>query len=507
MRDLFGRLGKQTIVYGIGGAALQLVGLVTLPVYTRTFQPAQYGQIEVAMIGFTALLMIVDSGMTSAAQRSYYDYPEHHSSERKAALVTGLSIMLALSLTVAIALTACAHAISAGLLGSGSHADLVVLVAWTVPIATIANYLREVMRLRLQPWHYVTSATVGAVGAAAGGILAVLAFHAGIIGFFIGMLVGNGLAALYGLPVVGRHLIGRFSGSELRRMVHYGAPLVPAAVSLWGLTFLDRIMLSHLGSFSDTGEYAVGSRYASLLMFALTMFMTAYVPFMMSLWSEDAETERQLRARLLTYIAVAFVTGGLVISLFSSEITSILAPRFDQSFRIVGMLCAGVAFYAIGSLAAAGITLARKTKYIGIYTVAAVALNVTLNFLLIPAWGMIGAATATTSAYALLAALYYRKAQDVYRTPYLPKRAVTALLIGCPLMAVGTLSISPLGLAIAVKLGVIALFALAIWLRRVIDENELFALVALMRRFRAARRPVAAAAPPAVPLGEDMVVP
>jgi O-antigen/teichoic acid export membrane protein len=484
MRSLFGRLGRQTIVYGIGGGALQAIGLLTLPIYARVFQPAQYGVLEVAMVGFATLLVLVDTGMTAGAQRSFYDYAEEQVPERRATLLTGLTVVMFLSMAVAIGTTLLGDSISRALYGTATHSDLVQIVAWTVPVATLASYLREVMRMHFRAGHYVASALIGAIGAAIAGVLAVTLFGAGISGVLLGLLIGNGAAALYGIAIVLPDLTGRFSASEMRRMAHYGGPLIPASFAMLGLAFLDRVMLSKLGSLADTGQYGIGSRYAMLLMFCLTTFMTAYSPFMLSLWRSDVEGERQLRARVLTYVTLALIAIGLVLSLFARELTAILAPRFDRAYLVVGVLSTGVALYAVASVASSTINLTRQTKYIGAYTVLATLLNVGLNLLLIPAWGMIGAATATSCAYSLLAILYYRKAQQIYHTPYLAGRTLKTLLIGCPLMGVGALPIQPEGLAMAVKLLTLVVFAVAVWRLRLLDEDELHVLLALTRQLR-----------------------
>ncbi len=484
MGALFGRLGRQAIVYGIGGGALQVVGVLTLPIYARVFQPAQYGVLEVATVGFAALLVLVNTGMTSAALRSFYDYSDDQGAQRRAALVTGMTVMMSLSLAIAGVTTVLAEPIAGALFGTVAHADLVRIVGWTVPVATLAAYMREVMRLRFRASCYVASSLLGAIATAVTGVLAVTAFGAGIAGVLLGLLVGNALAALYGLAIAGGDLAGRFSTPELRRMVRYGGPLIPASFAMWGLAFLDRIMLSQLGGFSQTGQYGVGSRYSTLLMFCLVTFMTAYGPFMLALWRDDPETERQMRARLLSYVTLSLVAAGLVLALFARELTTIIAPGFDRAYQVVGVLSIGVILYAIASVAALGIDLVRRTSYIGLYTVLATLLNVGLNLLLIPRWGMIGAATATTSAYGLLALLYYRKAQQIAYTPYLTGRALKALLIGCPLMGVGVLPIQPAGLAIAIKLLVLGLFALLVWRLEVIDEEEFGVLLSLTRRLR-----------------------
>ncbi len=325
-------------MYGVGGGALQIVGLLTLPIYARVFVPAQYGVLEIATIGFAALLVLVDSGMTSAALRSFYDYSDEQEAERRAALFTSLAVMMSLSLAVGATTALLAGSISSALFGTPAHADLVWIVGWTVPVATLAAYMRELLRLRFRAWHYVVSALLGAIGAAATGVLAVTVFGAGIFGVLLGLLVGNALAALYGVAVAGGDLVGRFSTHELRRMARYGGPLIPAAFAMWGLAFLDRVMLSQLGGFSQTGQYGVGSRYAMVLMFCVSTFMTAYNPFQLSLWQEDPETERQVRARLLSYVTLALVAMGLVMALFARELTAILAPRYDRAYLVVGVL-------------------------------------------------------------------------------------------------------------------------------------------------------------------------
>lgn len=219
-------------------------------------------------------------------------------------------------------------------------------------------------------------------------------------------------------------------------------------------------------------------------MFCVSTFMTAYVPFMFSLWRDDPEAERQLRAHVLSYVTLGLVALGLAMSLFARELIAIIAPRFDRAYLVVGVLSIGVVLSAVATISSSGIGLARRTSYTGAYTVVATLVNVGLNFLLIPAWGMIGAATATACAYGLLAVLYYRKAQQLSKTPYMTGRLLRALLIGCPLMGVGALPIRPEGLAVAIKLLTLGVFALAAWRLRLLDDDELHGLLSLTRQLR-----------------------
>jgi O-antigen/teichoic acid export membrane protein len=338
-------------------------------------------------------------------------------------------------------------------------------------------------------WRYSISATAGAAVAAAVGIVLVLATGLGIEGVLIGVLAGNAVAVAYGLAATLRQFGRRLSRRELRVMLAFGLPLIPAASAMWGLAFLDRLMLSALAGLDEVGQYAVGARFASVLMFFVTAFGLAYTPFMLSLFAEDGELEKQVRSRALTYLAIVLTGISLCLALFAREIVTVVAPGFDDAYQVVGILCLGVTIFGLSSITMSGISLARRTGYFATFSLVALVVNVGLNFALIPPLGGFGAALATATAYASLTCLYYVKAQHVYPTPYEPRRALGVLVAGAALMPLGFL---PLGLAaVALKLLALVAFAALLLAIGVLDRVELMELRSLLRRI--ARRPAASA--------------
>ena len=105
---------------------------------------------------------------------------------------------------------------------------------------------------------------------------------------------------------------------------------------------------------------------------------------MLSLHSDDAQEERRVRARVLVYVAVLFGFVALLLGLFAREALDIIAPSFDGAADAVGLLALGLACQGVGVVAAAGITIARKTPLLVTYTAAALVVNVSLCFALHP---------------------------------------------------------------------------------------------------------------------------
>src|SRR5688572_23218311 len=104
MRDHLFRVAKQSLVYGLSGAALQLIGLVTFPILAREFEPSTYGVLEIGTAAFAIVLTVVDAGFVSSAQRSYYDHPASEQVGRGRVLTTALTATTAFSVVVAVVL-------------------------------------------------------------------------------------------------------------------------------------------------------------------------------------------------------------------------------------------------------------------------------------------------------------------------------------------------------------------------------------------------------------------
>jgi O-antigen/teichoic acid export membrane protein len=225
----------------------------------------------------------------------------------------------------------------------------------------------------------------------------------------------------------------------------------------------------------------MANRLAVVLTLAGTAFATAYSPFMLSLWGEDPEQEKLIRARALTYVSVVFAIVTVAVSLYAREAFEIIAPGFNSAYEAVGLVSFGLAVNGVAIIAVGGISLARRTRLLVPLAVAAATVNVGLNILVIPPWGMLGAAFATAVAYVVLFALYYHVAQRVYHTPYELPRLVRLAVLTAATAAVGAIPIEPTALALAIQSAVLVSFLLALRFARIVRPEEMGALRLIVR--------------------------
>jgi O-antigen/teichoic acid export membrane protein len=212
----------------------------------------------------------------------------------------------------------------------------------------------------------------------------------------------------------------------------------------------------------------------------VTGFALAFGPYIFSIYSEDRDLERTVRAQALRYVTIGLTTAGLVLALFARELIDVLAPAFDQAYEVVGLLALAVVLFGISTVAVAGISYARRTGVLAGVTLAAAIVNIGLNFVLIPPFGMIGAALANLAAYLLLAALYYVIAQRIYPTPYEPEKLLIVVGLASAFGILGLVPIHPLAAALVIKAAAVVAFLVLLKMTRVVVPTEISRLRELL---------------------------
>jgi O-antigen/teichoic acid export membrane protein len=116
----------------------------------------------------------------------------------------------------------------------------------------------------------------------------------------------------------------------------------------------------------------------------------------------------------------------LLLSFFLSDIVTapifvgrpLFAPAYWSGLSIVPLVLLGYLFLGVYNNLLAGIYIEKRTGYLPAVTFLGAAVNVVANYLLIPSWGLTGAAFATFAAYAVMAVALYVVVHRIYPVPY-----------------------------------------------------------------------------------------
>jgi O-antigen/teichoic acid export membrane protein len=440
------RLAKHSVIYGLGGLVSRILAVLLLPLYTRYLSPSDYGKVETLIALTTVLGIVLRMGIHAAFFRFYFDSPEPD--HRRLVLRTSFWFTMAMATAGLIVGVAFSAQIADLLFGTSDDAELVA--AAFVGLWAGMNYeqLTSLFRVEERSTAFVAASLSNVLLTIGATLLLVVALDTGPIGVIVGNFTGTLLvyAALVGYR---REQLGlQFDRRLLREMNRFGTPLVPTALFLWVTNFSDRFFLVKLADAAEVGLYSVGVRIASAMVLLLTAFRLAWPAFAYSIESDD-EAKRTY-AFVLTYLTVLTSWGALGLALLAPWLVDLLATdEFAEASRVVGLLAFAAVAFGGYIVIAIGSGRARRTQFNWLVTGAAAALNVTLNLLLIPPYGMIGAAIATVAAYCLMFVGMAWWSQYVYPVPYQWRRVATAAAAAVTLAVVGRLAGGGLPAAIA----------------------------------------------------------
>jgi O-antigen/teichoic acid export membrane protein len=443
------RLGKHSVIYGLGGLVSRILAVLLLPLYTRYLNPSDYGKVETLIALTTVIGIVLRMGISSAFFRFYFDSPEP--AARRLVLRTSFWFtmgMATLGLVLGVALSG---EIAERLFGSTESKNLVM--ASFVGLWAGMNYeqLTSLFRVEERSVAFVSASLTNILVTVGATLLLVVALDKGPIGVIVGNFTGTLLvyAILVGYR---REQLGlQFDRKLLREMNRFGLPLVPTALFLWITNFSDRLFLVHLADTTEVGLYSVGVRIASALVLMLTAFRLAWPAFAYSI--DDDAAARRTYAYVLTYLVVVTTWVATGLALLSPWIVKwIAAPAFEESSRVVGPLAFSTVAFAGYLVVAIGVGRSRRTQFNWVVTGAAALVNIALNLALIPSYGMMGAAIATIAAYTTMFVGMAWWSQQIYPVAYQWRRVTTAAGAGIALVAAGKLAGGGLPVAVLLAL-------------------------------------------------------
>jgi O-antigen/teichoic acid export membrane protein len=439
------RLGRHSLVYGLGGLVSRILAVLLLPLYTHYLTPADYGRIETLVAGVTVLTIVLRLGISSAFFRFWFDARDDDG--RRTVLRTSFWFTMAASTAGLLAGVALAAPVSDLLFGDTGEADL-VRAAFVLLWAQM-NYeqLTAVFRVEERSTAFVLASLANVLVTVGATVLLVVVLEKGPLGVLVGNLSGTLLVYVALLGYRREQLGLELDSGLLRQMNRFGLPLVPTALFLWLTNFSDRFFLVTLADAAEVGLYSVGVRIASAMVLLLTAFRLAWPAFAYSI--EDEGEARRTYAFVLTYLTVIASWTALALGLLSPWLVDLLAAdAFAPASRVVAPLAFAAVAFGAYVVIAIGLGRARRTQFNWVVTGAAALVNVALNLALIPPYGMMGAAIATVAAYATMAAGMAWWSQRVYPVPYQWRRVATAAAVALALVVAGKLL--DLGLALCV---------------------------------------------------------
>lgn len=273
------------------------------------------------------------------------------------------------------------------------------------------------------------------------------------------------------------------------RVAKYAAPRLVSAVFEQLLVWGGVLVVGLLASSADAGVYAAASRFIAAGMIIDTALRVVVAPMFSRLQHRGDAARTGAVLRTATVWLVLF-SGPIfiMIAVFSPVALSLFGPEFVRGATVLSVMSIGALMILLAGNIHSVLLMGGRSGWAAANKIIAVTANLGLIAVLMPTFGLIGAAWAWVIAGALDAALAAVQVRLLLRVP-LPfiagfrSLAVVAVTVGIPAL-LARLLIGPVWLAVAAALAVGAP-AFSVWCR--LDRSRL-ELDALPVRARARRQ-------------------
>jgi O-antigen/teichoic acid export membrane protein len=495
-------LSKNLAIYGVGDVAIQAVNFLLLPFYVQYLTPADYGILALLASVEAPVKLFFRWGVDGAFMRFWYDCEDDRARQRLAS--TLFFFLLAVNGTLLVLSVAAAPFVSDRLLHAPGYTlalQLVLLNTFAIGFTFIPFH---VLRLQKRAREFSALTVARSASTVLLRIVLVMGMGLGVMGVVVADVVVTGLMmigmARWFAPLV-RPV---FSRTVLRDSLAFGLPRVPHGFALQVMAVGDRFMVSRYMTLQDVGVYSMGVSFGLIQKIALGAFEYAWAPFYYAT-AREPDAPRVFSAVTTYGVAVlALMTAGLSAIAFDL-LDAVTHGQYVAAAGVVTWTAVGVFFYGVYLLTSIGLNITSRTKYYPVSTAIGAAANIGLNVLLIPRFGIIGAAWANGAAYGLQAAVAYRLSQRFYPVRYEYGRVARAVLAALAAYAAAR-ALPPMpALAGVLARGstVAAVMGALLWATRFFNAEELRALNALRRRRAVAGPP--AAAPDTTELAGEIV--
>lgn len=391
----------------ISTSLLMGVNFFTTPVFTRLLDPAQYGKYNVFSSWATILLPVVCLETYSCIGLGKHDYENEYSKFIRNIFIFGCSSSL-LFLVIGVFFS---KKLSA-LLGFSKNIFIVMLAF------SIAQYIVEFIK---SVFTYEKKAgsnlIISAVLVILSSILSVILIKYVRFGeLFEGRAYGASIpyfiVALIGIIVVITKTKGSIDFSIWKYSFLYGYPIVFHQLSHSALGQANKLLLEYLGYAGVTvGVYSFFQVFSSVVSTVLFAFNNSWVPFYYDDLNNKNFNNLSIRVRnyieLFTVISIGFV-------LLSREVCVFFAPKeYMSGINLIPLFVCITYLTFMYQFPVNFEYYNKKTKLITAGTIIAGICNIFLNYILVPIYGMYGAAMSSLISYLLLFIVHFLMAKRI----------------------------------------------------------------------------------------------
>ena len=383
---------KNTLIFAISNMATKLIVFLLIPIYTCKLSTSEYG---IADLLFT-ICNFVYPLLTLNIVESVFRFSMDKEIDKSKIVNIGFMCNIICFILGLTSIPILKYMTPYGNIAVLFYFHLIMISTAQVLLA----FLKGQEKLKLFAIGNILNTILIAVFS----IVFLILFKMNITGYFLSYILSNLVTIIYTIIVNNDNVkfnIKKIDKKLTKKMLKYSVVLMPTTFLWWVVNSSDKIMITSMISSASVGIYAISYKFPSLLTMIGSIFNQAWV---FSAINENKSKDYE------NYVNGIFRNLFLILSLSAMFLLIIIKPLlriyvskdYFIAWKYVPYLAVGYIFMTASTFLSASYNVHKDSKGFLYSALIGAITNIALNFILIPNFGVHGAALATMISYIVI---------------------------------------------------------------------------------------------------------
>jgi len=480
------KIARGTGIIFAGTVISMFFGFLSRAIIAREFSTSEYGVFNLALTVLSIALVIATLGFQNSLPREVAFYKEREASRIGSLISIALAIVLLTSLAVTLFLVS-GSAFIARIFNEDRLIYALRIMSLALPFSALTGIfiaisqgfgrVRERVYFQNILYSFLWFSIVGVT------VLLKLKFYYIFIAYVMAQAVTLFILTfdMFRIKLIQLESVDFELGKEL---VRFSIPLMLSGIAGFVMTWTDTLMLGYYKSSDVVGLYNSASPLAKLLPVFLGSAGFIYPPLATALYAQGKVGELKRVYQILTkWIFLLTLPIFAMMFLFpEATIGFFFGAKYVSAAPALQILALGFMFHTFLGLNGLSLVVIGESRFVMYSTLISAVINVVLNALLIPLYGIEGAATATAVSYFVTNVLnslrlYQRTEIHPFSWNYVKPLVVSFVLLG----VIKRLNLRVAGIWYALPILVVFLgvYFFLVLLSRSVDKEDVELLLAI----------------------------
>jgi len=239
-------------------------------------------------------------------------------------------------------------------------------------------------------------------------------------GRFYGLYIAGILSGLFAFVYLlrNKYLNSGFNPNYKTHFLKFGLPLIPHTISGVLIMYSDKLIITKYLGIGDNGVYSVAFTIGMAISLLQNSFNQAWVPWLFKKLASNSETEKKKLVKITYVYIVGMLFLALILWLVTPIIYLFLGEDFSEGMGVVAIIGLGFAFNGMYKMMVNYMFYAEKTIIISFITIGIAILNISLSIFLIPNYGIMGTAYASSISFFVQFIVTWYISNKIYPMPW-----------------------------------------------------------------------------------------